>query len=123
MEMSVHSSASSRWPTQTPFEPPPCPGTSACEQRAGASRSEPGCPAPCLNGRPKPRTVSTQFDRLSRSDAWVGWLVLQGAVLAPIRHEHSTRPSVDYGEGRETRAWLAARLVIYSVALTCGAGW
>ncbi len=35
------------------------------ERRAAASTSELGRPAACLNIRPKPRTVSTQFDRLS----------------------------------------------------------
>ena len=35
------------------------------ERRAAASTSELGRPAACLNNRPKPRTVSTQFDRLS----------------------------------------------------------
>ncbi len=34
------------------------------ERRAPASTSELDRPAACLNSRPKPRTVSTQFDRL-----------------------------------------------------------
>ena len=32
------------------------------EQRAAASTSKLDRPAACLNSRPKPRTVSTQFD-------------------------------------------------------------
>ena len=54
MEMSVDGSASSQWPTQRRFEPPPCPEP-AREQRAAASTSELGRPAACLKSRPKPR--------------------------------------------------------------------
>jgi hypothetical protein len=42
------------------------------ERRAAASTSEPDRPAACLNSRPKPRTVSTQFDRVSPSRSTIG---------------------------------------------------
>ena len=37
------------------------------EQRAAASTSKLDLPAACLNSRPKPRTVSTQFDHLAQT--------------------------------------------------------
>ena len=37
------------------------------EQRAAASTSKLDRPAACLNSRPKPRTVSTQFSRTNIS--------------------------------------------------------
>ena len=37
------------------------------EQRAAASTSKLDRPADCLNSRPKPRTVSTQFSRSNTS--------------------------------------------------------
>ena len=42
------------------------------ERRAAASTSELDRPAACLNSRPKPRAVSTQFDRLSPNRSMIG---------------------------------------------------
>ena len=42
------------------------------DRRAAASTSEVGRPAASLKSRPKPRTVSTQFDRLIPSLSTIG---------------------------------------------------
>jgi len=42
------------------------------ERRAATSTSELDRPAACLNSRPKPRTVSIQFNRLSPSRSMIG---------------------------------------------------
>jgi Putative transposase len=56
------------------------------ERRTAASTSEPDRPAACLNNRPKPRTVSTQFDRLSPSLSTIQWGQTLFLVQRFLRH-------------------------------------
>jgi hypothetical protein len=71
------------------------------ERRAAASTSELDRPAACLNSRPKPRTVSTQFNRLSPSRSMIGGRWLSGPWFVLLLNGRVLGVAMSFGPGRD----------------------